>query len=215
MHTRVAAIRLFTFILIGAGLLGPSWVCAQDAAKTAPAAAEAKPAAAEAQPAAAEAKPAAPAPSPEQVRRGLDLFQGTARFSAGGPACNACHNVVNDAVIGGGNLAIDLTESFGRLDADGIVEVLPRQGAASPFPVMQAAFQDRDVTAEEAQSLVAFLRHAHEQRATQKPNDLGTKMLIAGVVGVIVLLLLFSFTGRGRKRRSVNQDIYDRQVTSE
>ena len=207
MDTRVAAIRLFTYVLIGVGLFGPSLVCAEDA-KTAPAAAEAKPAA-------AEAKPAAPAPSPEQIRRGLELFQGTARFSAGGPSCSSCRNVVHDAVIGGGSLAVDLTDSFGRLDADGIVEVVPRQGAASPFPVMQAAFQERDVTADEAQALAAFLRNAHEQRAAQKPNDLGTKMLSAGIVGVIVLLLLFSLTGRGRKRRSVNQHIYDRQVKSE
>jgi len=202
MHTRVAAVQLLVLILVGAGLLGPSWVGAQDAAKSAAAVAAAQ-------------APAAAPPTQAEISRGLDLFQGTARFSAGGPSCNSCHHVVHDSVIGGGSLAADLTEAFGRLDADGIVGVLPRKGTASPFPVMQAAFQDRDVTAEEAQALAAFLRHAYEQRATQKPNDPSSKLLIAGIAGVVVLLLLFSLTGRGRKRRSVNQDIYDRQVASE
>ena len=197
MNTLDYALRLFAVLLIG---VGSSW--AQDSAKSAAAAPEAK-------------APAAAAPTPEQIRRGLDLFQGTARFSAGGPSCSSCHNVVNDAVIGGGNLAIDLTEVFGRRDADGIIEVLPRQGAASPFPVMQVAFQDRDITAEEGQALAAFLRHANDQSAKQKANDLGTKMLTAGVLGVIVLLVLIALVGQRRKRGSVNQEIYDRQVKSE
>lgn len=201
MQTRAYVVRLFAYFLLLSASLGCSWAQSQDAA-----AAPAAPAA----PAAADA-----APTPAQIRQGLDLFLGTARFAAGGPACNSCHNVVNDAVIGGGSLAIDLTKSFGRLDADGIVDTLPRKGAPSPFPVMQAAFQGRDITADEGQALAAFLRNAHEQRASQKSNDLGNKMLIAGVVGVVVLLLLFSLVGQGRKRRSVNQDIYDRQVMSE
>lgn len=164
---------------------------------------------------AAQPAAAAAAPTPALIRQGQDLFLGTTRFSAGGPACNACHNVVNDAVIGGGTLAIDLTETFGRLGAEGIVAMLPRKDSQSPFPVMQAAFQGRDLSAEEGLALVAFLQNAHAQRATQKSNDLGSKMLIAGIAGVIILLLLFSLIGQGRKRRSVNQEIYDRQIVSE
>lgn len=159
-------------------------------------------------------QPAA-APAPALVRQGQDLFLGTTRFTAGGPSCNSCHNVVNDAVIGGGTLAIDLTETFGRLGAEGIIAMLPRKDGQSPFPVMQAAFQGHDLSAEEGLALVAFLQNAHAQRATQKPNDLGSKMLIAGITGVIILLLLFSLIGQGRKRRSVNQEIYDRQIISE
>ena len=201
MHTRAYAVRLFAHFLLLVGFLGSPWAQAQDAAKSAPAAPLAP---------AAEAEP-----TPAQINHGLNLFLGTARFSAGGPSCNTCHNVVHDAVVGGGTLAIDLTKSYGRLDADGIMDTLPRKGAPSPFPVMQAAFQGKDITAEEGQALSAFLRHAHEQRASQKPNDLSNRMVLAGVVGVVVLLLLFAVIGQGRKRKSVNQDIYDRQVTSE
>ncbi|MCX7180012.1 MAG: hypothetical protein NTX56_15040 [Proteobacteria bacterium] len=168
-----------------------------------------------AQEAAQAAGVAAAAPTPALIRQGQNLFLGATRFSAGGPSCNACHNAVNDAVIGGGTLAMDLTESFGRLGADGIVETLPRKGAQSPFPVMQAAFQGRDITAEEGNALAAFLQEVQAKRATQKPNDLGSTMLLAGFSGVVFLLLLFSLVGQGRKRRSVNQEIYDRQVKSE
>ena len=202
MHTARAIRRFGYSFLIGAGLFGSTWALAQDTANAGSGAAPAQPA--------AEAEP-----TPALIRQGQDLFLGATRFSAGGPSCNSCHNVVNDAVIGGGTLAVDLTKAFGRMGADGINDALPRKGAESPFPVMQAAFQGRDVTADESRALAAFLQNAHAQRATQKPNDLGTKMLVAGAVGVVVLLLLFSLLGQGRKRKSVNQHIYDRQVMTE
>lgn len=162
-----------------------------------------------------DATAAALTPTPAMVRQGQDLFLGAKRFNAGGAPCNACHNVINDAVVGGGTLAADLTESFDRFGADGIVAMLPRKGAPSPFAVMQVAYEGRDITTEESLALAAFLQSANAQRATQKPNDLGTKMLLAGVGGVVFLLLLFSLIGQGRKRRSVNQDIYDRQVINQ
>ena len=40
-------------------------------------------------------------------------------------------------------------------------------------------------------------------------------MFSAGVGGVVVLLGIFSLAGRRRKKRAVNQDIYDRQIKSE
>lgn len=164
--------------------------------------------------AAASAIPPAAA-APALILQGQGLFFGTSRFSGGGPSCNSCHNLVHDAGFGGGTLAMDLTESFGRLNADGIADTLPRKGSPSPFTVMQAAFQGRDITAEEVSALTAFMQDAHAKRATQKPNDLGAKMLPVGIVGVVLLLLLSALFGRGRKRRSVNQEIFDRQVMSE
>lgn len=201
MHTRARAVRRFgVLFLFAVGLAGSPWVTAQEAASGA---------------AAAAAPAAAPAPAAEMIRQGQELFLGLKRLSAGGPSCNSCHNVVNDAVIGGGSLAIDLTKSFGRMGADGINDALPRKGNESPFPVMQAAYLGRDVTPEESAALAAFLQNAHAHSATQKPNDLGGKMLLAGAAGVVLLLLLFSLLGQGRKRQSVNQQIYDRQVTTE
>lgn len=195
MCDRAFATRVVGLFFVGTALTVSPWALAGEAAPAVPAVPE------------ATAKP-----SPAQIRRGLDLFQGSARFSAGGPSCVACHNVVNDAVVGGGTLAADLTESYGRGGPDAIMAMLPREGAPSPFPVMQAAFQDRALTEEESQALVAFLQDANDRRAEQKANDLSSKMLAAGVGGVAALMLIFSLLGRGRKRRSVNQDIYDRQT---
>ena len=155
------------------------------------------------------------AATPALISQGQGLFFGTTRFSAGGPSCNACHNLVHDAGYGGGTLAMDLTESFGRLGADGITDTLPRKGAPSPFTVMQAAFQGRDISAGEVTALTAFMQDAHAKRAVQRPNDIGAKMLPIGIVGVVLLLLLCAQFGRGRKRRSVNQEIFDRQIISE
>ncbi len=183
MLNRAFVARIYCACLIAVGLFAAPWALAQEAAK---------------------AGPTAVAPTPALIRQGQDLFLGVRRFEAGGPACNSCHNVVNDAVIGGGTLAADLTESFGRFGADGIVETLPRKGSQSPFPVMQVAFQGRDITAEEGQALAAFLQDVYVRRASQKPNDLGGRMLFAGVTGVSFLLLLFYLIGRRRKRRSVN-----------
>lgn len=201
MINRTFVTRFLGGVLVGSGLLGTPWVLGQEAAKTS---------AAPEPTAVAAATP----PTPALIRQGQNLFLGETRFSAGGPACNSCHNVVNDAVIGGGTLAKDLTEAFDRLEAEGIVGMLPRKGEASPFPVMQAAYQGHEISAEEVPALVAFLQNAAAQRATQKPNDFGLKMLLAGGFGVVILLLLFSLIGRGRKRRCVNQEIYDRQITT-
>lgn len=199
MNNRTLVTRLSVLILIGTGLFGSPWALGQEAAKTS-----------------AVAEPVAVAaptpPTPALIRQGQNLFLGETRFSAGGPSCNSCHNVINDAVIGGGTLAKDLTETFDRLEAEGIVGMLPRKDEASPFPVMQAAYQGHEISAEEVPALVAFLQNASAQRATQKSNDLGLKMLLVGGGGVVFLLLLFSLIGRGRKRHCVNQELYDRQM---
>ena len=62
----------------------------------------------------AAAKPARKV-TKEDVRRGQELFQGNIRFAERGPACNSCHHVKNDAVIGGGILAKELTSVFSTI----------------------------------------------------------------------------------------------------
>jgi mono/diheme cytochrome c family protein len=150
-------------------------------------------------------------PQPEDIQRGQDLFEGKIRFANGGPSCNACHHVMSDALLGGGVLASELTLVFSRLGKQGVSAILGN----SPFPVMQAAYEGKEFSDKEINALVGFLQHADQEHARQMPNDWGWRMLSAGVGGVIVLLVIFSLAGRGRKKRSVNQDIYDRQIQSE
>jgi mono/diheme cytochrome c family protein len=149
--------------------------------------------------------------SRESVVRGQDMFQGTIRFRNGGPSCNACHDVKNDAVIGGGILAAELTTVFSRMGGSGVGAILGQ----APFPVMQAAYAKNPLTDDEITDLVAFLQDADEQHLFHQPRDYGIGLFASGAVGAGLMFLLFAFIWRGRKRDSVNQAIYDRQIKSD
>jgi hypothetical protein len=154
-------------------------------------------------------KPAEPV-SVENVLKGQELFQGTTRLENSGPSCNACHHVKNDAVIGGGILAAELTTVFSRMGGTGVGAILGQ----APFPVMQAAYKDNALTDDEITYLVAFLQNADEQHLFQKPRDYGAGLFLSGTVGAGIMFLFFGFLWRGRKTGSVNQKIYDRQIKS-
>ena len=154
--------------------------------------------------------PAAEPASPEDIENGQAMFQGAIRFENGGAACNACHDVRNDAVIGGGILAAELTTVFSRMGGAGVKAILGQ----APFPVMQAAYADKPLTDEEVTALVAFLEYADSEEYNQLPRDYGIGLFLSGVVGAAILFLFFGIFWRGRKVGSVNQEIYDRQVTS-
>ncbi len=160
---------------------------------------------------------AAPAPieaapaSEEEIFTGQELFQGNIRFANGGAACNACHDVRNDAVIGGGILAAELTTVFSRMGRTGVEAILGQ----APFPVMQAAYQDQALTEEEVTSLVSFLEDADSKQSLQRlPRDYGLGLFASGLVGAAILFIIFSLIWRGRKSGSVYQAIYDRQIKS-
>ena len=155
--------------------------------------------------------PQAAAPHPDEIQRGQDLFEGKVRFANGGPSCNACHHVTNDALLGGGVLASELTLGFSRMGKQGISAML----GSAPFPVMQAAYAGKALTENEILALVGFLQHVDKEHARQMPREWGWRMASAGAGGLVVLLGIFSLAGRRRKNRCVNQDIYDRQVKSE
>ena len=161
-------------------------------------------------PAAQAAAPAAEA-HPDDIQRGQDLFEGKTRFAKGGPSCNACHHVTNDALLGGGVLAAELTLVFSRMGKEGVSAIL----GSNPFPVMQAAYAGKGLSEQEISALVGFLQQVDKEHARQMPKAWGLRMFSAGVGGVVVLVGIFSLAGRRRKKRSVNQEIYDRQIKSE
>jgi len=148
--------------------------------------------------------------SEEDIQAGQALFQGILRFEKGGPACNACHEVRNDAVIGGGILATELTSVFSRMGGAGVKAILGH----APFPVMQAAYQDQSLTEQEVTALVAFLEYADSEQYNQLPRDYGVGLFLSGIAGASVLFIFFAVVWRGRKKGSVNQTIYDRQIKS-
>ncbi len=168
-----------------------------------------------------QAAASAAAPTPDEIRLGQDLYEGRVRFAKGGPACNACHHVSNDAVLGGGILAKDLTTAFSRMGKQGVVAILGN----APFKVMALAYAQSPFTDDEIHAVASFLDFADKRHRFEKPSEHGWStyiggsitagMVIVGAVGVALLLGLFSLAGRRRKKRSVNQAIYDRQVKSE
>ena len=161
-------------------------------------------------PSEAEQVPATAPASEQDILIGQDLFQGSIRFVNNGPACNACHEVRNDAVIGGGILATELTTVFSRMGGAGVKAILGH----APFPVMQAAYKDQSLTEDEVTALVAFLEYADSEQYNQLPRDYGIGLFVSGSVGAGVLFLLFAVVWRGRKKESVNQEIFDRQIRS-
>ena len=151
-----------------------------------------------------------PQATEEQILLGRDLFQGTRRFANGGPTCNSCHEVTNDAVIGGGILARELTTVFSRLGGPAVRAIL----GSPPFPVMQRAYVDKPLTDVEVVALVGFLQRADAESELHQPRDYGIKLFVAGIIGTAILLALSSLIWRGRLKGSVNQTIFDRQIKS-
>ncbi len=149
-------------------------------------------------------------PSEDRVQLGQGLFQGTTRLVNGGPTCNSCHDVTDDAVIGGGILATELTTVFSRLGGPAVRAIL----GSPPFPVMQQAYEDKSLSEAEVAGLVAFLQQVDAEQALHQPRDYGIRLFGSGLGGAMVLLGLYSMAWGGRRRGSVNQEIFDRQVKS-
>jgi len=142
---------------------------------------------------------------------GQALFTGRKRFEKKGAACTSCHNVNIPGVISGGSLAVDLTQVYSRMGDAGVGAVIK----SSPFPAMRRAYEDRELNEDEIFALQAFLRNANNKYAQLAPAGYLHKLLGAGAAGVFLLFGLFSLVWGKRKRGSVNQDIYDRQLRSE
>jgi mono/diheme cytochrome c family protein len=147
----------------------------------------------------------------KDIIMGQNLFQGKTRFENGGPSCISCHDVKHDAIIGGGILAKELTTVFSRMGEPGVRAIL----GSAPFPVMQHAYLNKPLTDEEIFSIVAFLEQADRDHMFQQPRDYGVKLAGTGIVGLIVLLVVFSLLWRKRKTKPVNKDIFDRQIKSQ
>lgn len=146
----------------------------------------------------------------EDIVMGQNLFQGKVRLENGGPACISCHDVKNDAVIGGGILAKELTTVFSRMGEPGVRAIL----GSAPFPVMQQAYANKSLTDEEIFSIISFLQQADRDHMFQQPRDYGIKLAGTGFVGLIALLGIYSILWPNRRKKPVNKDIFDRQVKS-
>ncbi len=147
----------------------------------------------------------------DDVAHGMALFQGGESLTGGGPSCVACHNVTNDEVIPGGLMAKDLTNVFSRMGDVGLAGIL----GAPPFPSMTNAYSgDAALTEEEIHALTAFLANADEVAPTQEANSGNSILLLWGSIGLVVILILIGLIWSGRMKRSVKEEIMDRQIRS-
>ncbi len=138
---------------------------------------------------------------------GASLFQGTKHFKNGGVACIACHTVDSKLVVGGGKLAMNLTSMGGA----GVAYTIQKPENASS-PVMRDAFKGKPLTVAEQADLVAFFNQV--SASSTKSTNSGNKFIVGGIIGAIIIFIILALLGTKRKKESVNQELYDRQLKS-
>lgn len=144
----------------------------------------------------------------EEIESGKALFAGAKRFDGGGASCLTCHNVNNEALLGGGRLAKDLTNVYDRLGSAGITGML----SSPPFPAMAEAYAGKDLTEQEIFELTAFLAKATVMGDGEKSGKGNAYFYVGGTVGFIVLMVIISLLWFDRKKQSVKRGIFDRQI---
>lgn len=135
----------------------------------------------------------------EDVERGRQLFVGEERIASGAPACVSCHTVLGTPGFGGGRLGPDLTEAYARLEGR---KALSAWLSAPPSLTMTPIFRPTGtpLASEEILSLVAFLKDRAE-KGVGKPAESGVfEFLVAGVGGLVGILLAFDWLWRSRFR---------------
>jgi hypothetical protein len=137
---------------------------------------------------------------------GKKYFEGTIRFKNSGPSCISCHSIKNDNLINGGLLAKDLTDVYTRL-GDGISAWL----MAPSFPAMATSYQNNPLTENERLRLTEFFKYTNDVKSGQNASKGYDTMLMAGVSGLVGILILISLLWFQRKRKMVKEDIFKRQ----
>ncbi len=146
----------------------------------------------------------------KDIQKGRRLFAGKQRLAQGGPACISCHHVRSDAVLGGGTYAKELTKAFSRLGEKGVTSMIKNPA----FPEMKLAYANQPLTDKEIFQIKAFLKRVDNRRLHQHPRNHDALFLWSGIGVTLVFLSIFGAIWFTRKRGSVNDAIYQRQVKS-
>lgn len=138
--------------------------------------------------------------TPADVTAGRSLFLGETPLANGGPACVSCHQTNELGSLGGGTLALDLTQSFARLGEGGMDGAL----TGTPFPVMNTIFPDRPLTTDEAFQLKAYL--AHVSRQPPQPSR-GWLFPLVGLGGLALSFVSINAAWRRRLTHGVRRPL--------
>ena len=133
--------------------------------------------------------------TPDDVKLGIALFQGTTKLESGGPACIGCHAMQGaGGVIGGGSMSTDLTNAFARHGDEGLDKEIVEPG--SPFKAK--IYADHPVTSAEAFALRAALYDANRGALAD-----GAEQISIPLVALIGTLLIIIALGAAWPRRGV------------
>ncbi len=146
----------------------------------------------------------------EEIELGRRYFEGRLRLANRGPSCITCHNGLSGTFFSEKSYAKNLGASFSTLGEQGVRGILENP----PFPVMAEAYQGQPLQPEEVRSLMAFLRSVDPESAARAAKAPGSGFLLYGLLGAVSLILLLSGFWYERKGRSVNDNIYRRQIKS-
>ena len=142
----------------------------------------------------------------ENISRGLKLFSGSQQFENGGASCTSCHKVRDERIFSSGTLAKDLSETFDVMGSAGIAAIIKNP----PFPVMQSAYKDYDLSEEEVLDLTAYLRSVSEQRIYQRPRDFSVAFASFGFLVFVMIFMSTIILYFKRKRLAVNHKLLSR-----
>lgn len=141
----------------------------------------------------------ASAATPEEILAGRQLFLGLKGFANGGPACLSCHSVGNHGALGGGTLGLNLTNAYSKYQDNGLNSALSNIS----FPNMIEVYKSAALTEDEVFQLKAFLYDADKKGV--QTGDFQKKFLFLGVGGTVLMLGVFDFIWRKRRKSSVRK----------
>lgn len=142
-----------------------------------------------------DSKPASSA-TPADIALGKDLFLGKVRLKNEAPSCISCHGAGGVGLLGGGTLALDLTQVYSKYEDKGLSKSLSKPG----FRVMKEIFADKPLTDDEVFALKAFLYQTDQEGNQSMGNR--KKFIFLGMGACAVLLGVTDFIWRKRRRKS-------------
>ena len=134
---------------------------------------------------------------------GRAFFTGQVRFANGGPSCISCHSVKDEKVMFGGTLAKDLSISY----APGIVGTM-----AKSMPAMISAYRTHELEMTEKSHLDLFLKTVKENQLFSHTVQPASFVFFGGVLIFFMLVLGSSLFWKQKRRASVKDEIFKRQV---
>lgn len=133
--------------------------------------------------------------TPEDIKRGEDLFLGRIELQNGGASCISCHSVGEYGPLGGGVLGLNLTQAYSKYEDKGLGKAIKKPA----FRVMKEIYSEKELTDDEVFAIKSFLYKADQQGSEN--NDFEKKFIFLGGVGVVVMLGVTDLVWRRRRNK--------------